>query len=230
MTCDYASTLEAADPYCLRPHEAETLLSGHPWRRFVVLGDSVASGVGDPVDGYTKLSWVDRIAAELRDAAPDFAYLNLGERELLAADVHERQLEGAIAFKGDLALVACGGNDALRRTYQADAVDDELAQIVGGLRATGCDVITVGLFDASHAPLVSDRSREFVSVRMRTLADRTAAVGARFGSLHVNLSGHPVETDSTMYSADGLHGNLRSHAICAAETIRRLGARLGHTT
>jgi hypothetical protein len=63
---------------------------------------------------------------------------------------------------------------------------------------------------------------------MRTLSERTAAVGARFGTIHVNMTGHPVETDTSMYSADGLHGNLRSHSICAAVAIRRLGAELGH--
>ena len=223
---DYALTAEAADPYCLRPGEAAALLAGHPWHRFVVLGDSVASGVGDPVDGYNPLPWCDRIAAELRATTADFAYLNLGEREVLAADVHAGQLAPALAFDGDLALVVCGGNDALRKTYQADLVDDALASIVGDLGDAGYDVITVGMFDASHAPSIPDRLREMVSVRMRTLSEHTAAVGARYGTIHVNMTGHPVEPDTTMYSADGLHGNLRSHSICAAEAIRRLGTHL----
>lgn len=223
---DYAASAEAADPYCLGPGEARRLLAGHPWRRFVVLGDSVASGVGDPVDGYTPMPWADRIAAELRDTAPELAYLNLGAREMLAADVRGRQLAGAVAFGPDLALVAAGGNDALRKTYAPEAVDDELAAIIGGLRDAGADVITIGMFDASHAPSIPDRLREMVSERMRVLSARTAAIAERLGAIHVSVTGHPVEPDTTMYSADGLHGNLRSHAICAAEAIRRLGRHL----
>jgi lysophospholipase L1-like esterase len=225
---DYAATAEAADPYCLDPGEAGKLLAGHPWRRFVVLGDSVASGVGDPVAGYTPLPWCDRIAAELREAAPELVYLNLGAREVLAADIRERQLEAAVAFRPDLALVAAGGNDALRKTYRPEAVDEELALILGGLRAAGADVITIGMFDASHAPSIPDRIREMVSERMCTLSERTAALAERYGCVHVSVTHHPVEPDTTMYSADGLHGNLRSHAICAAEAVRRIGVHLGN--
>lgn len=227
---DYARTAEAADPYCLDDGEAAALLAGHPWRRFVVLGDSVASGAGDPVDGYTPLPWADRIAAELRGTAPDLAYLNLGAREVLAADVREHQLDRALAFHPDLALVAAGGNDALRKTYRPDAVDEELALILGALRDRGADVITIGMFDASYAPSIPDRVRAMVSERMCLLSQRTATLADRFGCVHVSVTHHPVEPDTTMYSADGLHGNLRSHAVCAAEAIRRLGGHLGNAT
>jgi lysophospholipase L1-like esterase len=223
---DFASSAEAQDPYCLSPGEAATLLREHPWRRFAVLGDSVASGVGDMADGYSVYPWADRIAAELKATAPDFAYLNLGEREMLAADVRERQLARALAFRPDLALVACGGNDALRKTYRADAVDTHLRAIIAALREAGADVITIGMFDASHAPSIPDRLRDLISERMRTLSTHTASVSQALGGIHVRVTGHPVEPDVTMYSVDGLHGNMRSHAICAAEAIREQGRRL----
>jgi hypothetical protein len=59
---------ESTDPYCLKAGESRQLLAGHPWRRFAVLGDSVAKGLCEPVDGYSNLQWADRIAAELRAA------------------------------------------------------------------------------------------------------------------------------------------------------------------
>jgi len=46
MATEYAATVEATDPYCLRDGEAAALLAGHPWRRFAVVGDSVAAGIG----------------------------------------------------------------------------------------------------------------------------------------------------------------------------------------
>jgi lysophospholipase L1-like esterase len=223
----YAAMAEAGDPYCLGPGEAARLLAGHPWRRFAVIGDSVASGVGDPVDGYVRMPWCDRIAAELRATAPDFAYLNLGARETLAAGAREEQLPPALAFRPDLTLVAAGGNDALRKTYQPEVVDADLAAVIGALRDAGSDVITVGMFDVSYAPSIPDRIRELVSERMTLLSARTAALADRYGCLHVTVTGHPVQPDATMYSADGLHGNLRSHAVCAAEAVRRLGIHIG---
>jgi lysophospholipase L1-like esterase len=218
--------VEAADPHCLGDGEAASALAGHPWRRFAVLGDSVAVGVGDQVDGYSPLSWCDRIAAELYATAPHLAYRNLGEREVLAADIRSRQLGPALDWRPDLALVAAGGNNSLRRSYRPDEVDAELVAIIGTLRDAGVDVITIGMFDASRAPAIPDRGREMVSTQMRELARRTEAIADRLGAIHASVLGHPLETDPAMWSADGIHGNLRSHAVSAAETIRRLGRHL----
>lgn len=226
---DYASSREAGDPLCLSAGEGARLLAGHPWRRFVVVGDSVASGVGDTVEGYSPLPWCDRIAAELAAVAPDLVYRNLGRRELKAAQVREEQLAEAVAFAPDLALVVCGGNDALPSAYKPEAVDAELIEMISTLRATGADVITIGMFDAAYAPVIRNAVRHIVSARMQRLSSGTAAIGARYGTIHVNMTGHPAQADPANYSEDGLHGNLRCHAICAALTVRRLGEHLGNT-
>lgn len=229
MADGYAVTLEAADPWCLRPGEAGALLAGHPWRRFAVVGDSVAQGIGDPVPGYVELSWCDRIRAELAGVRPELAYLNLGVRELRAHEIRAGQLGPALRFEPDLVLVAAGGNDALRRSYDPDAVDAELAVMISELRRAGAEVITVGMFNVSYAPSFPDPVKHLVRERMDLLSARTAALAARLGAIHVDCSGHPAERDPGSYSADGIHGNLRSHSICAALTIRRLGAHLGNT-
>ncbi|SCG45111.1 SGNH/GDSL hydrolase family protein [Micromonospora halophytica] len=221
------STLsEATDPFCLRAGESAELLRGHPWRRFVVLGDSVAEGMCEPVDGYSDLQWADRIAAELRATRPGLAYLNLGRRGLRAHEVHGTQLDAALAFTPDLALVVCGGNDAFRSSFDADAVDVEVAAMVTALRQAGADVITVGMFDVSHSPAVPAAMRPGLGERMRRLSSHTAALAARLGAVHVHLTDHPAVADPSLYSSDGRHGSARSDAIAAAETVRRLGAHL----
>ncbi|MEU5942188.1 SGNH/GDSL hydrolase family protein [Micromonospora sp. NPDC047548] len=221
------STLtEASDPYCLRDGESAELLAGHPWRRFTVLGDSVAEGMCEPVDGYPDLQWADRIAAELRAARPGLAYLNLGRRGLRAHEVRAAQLDAALAFAPDLALVVCGGNDAFRPAFDADVVDAELAAIVTALQGAGADVITVGMFDVSHSPAVPAPRRPGLSERMRRLSSHTGRLAARLGTVHVHLTDHPAGADPTLYSSDGRHGSARSDAIAAAETVRRLGAHL----
>lgn len=228
MASDYAHTLEAADPYCLRDGEAAALLAGHPWRRFVALGDSIVEGINDPVPGYHRLPFADRVAAELALARPGLTYLNLGRRNLRAAEVRAQQLAPALDFRPDLALVVCGANDAMRPGYEAraDAVDSDLAAMVSALREHGAQVVTVSIFVMpSYPSLPSWLSPAFVR-RMRLLARRTGDVAAELGTIHVDLSAHPAAVDSQLTGSDRLHGNGRSQAIAAAEMIRRLGTHL----
>lgn len=224
--CD-AGLVEAADPYCLRPGEARALLAKHPWRRFAVLGDSIAEGVAEPVPGYSSLPLADRVAAELDRSGPGTAYLNLGRRGLRTHEVRATQLVPALAFAPDLALIVCGANDALRPGYEsrADAVDRELAAMVEALQAHGARVITVSIFVRSAYPSLPDWLKPSPTERMATLARRTNTLALRLGTTHVDLADHPTARDPRTISSDGLHGNDRSQAIAAAQIIRALSRR-----
>ena len=217
---------EAADPHCLGEQEAARLLAGHPWRRFAVVGDSIAEGLGDPSPGYRNEPWCDRIAAALRRQRPGLSYLNLGRSMATAAEVRSAQLDQALAFSPDLALASCGGADLLRFSYDPDAVEAELRAIVSAFTRAGSDVVTVGLFDGSYAPGIPAGLRARQRERLHDLAGRTRSVADEFGCMHVGLTWHPASRDADMYSADPRHGSMRGHAIAAAECIRVLGAQL----
>jgi lysophospholipase L1-like esterase len=217
---------ESTDPYCLAPGESETLLGGHPWRRFVVLGDSVAQGLCEPVEGYSDEQWADRIAAELRAVQPELAYLNLGISGLRSREILATQLDPALAFGPDLALVVGGGNDAFPATYDPDRVDRALTLMITALQDAGAEVMTLGMFDISYSPAIAEWLRPGLRERMRTLSTRTAALADKLGTIHINLTDHPLSTDPGLYSSDGRHGNARSDAIATAETLRALGQRL----
>jgi lysophospholipase L1-like esterase len=220
---------ELADPDCLAEGEAAALLAGHPWRRFVVLGDSVAQGPIFPIEGFLPLRWTDRVAAELRTEAPELRYLNLGVGGRLTREVRDSQLADALAFEPDLALVLCGGNDAFRRSYteqRARQVDEELAGILGPLAERGAQLATICIFDVSYSPAVPAGFRLELRERLARLAEHARATAARFDCVHVDLARHRRATDPTLYSPDGRHGNSRSDAIAAAELVRALGARL----
>jgi lysophospholipase L1-like esterase len=232
MGSDYASTVEAADPYCLRDGEAAGLLAAHRWRRFVVLGDSIAEGVGEPMHGYHPLPLADRVNVELRHANPHLCYHNLGRRNLRTADVRAEQLAAALAFEPDLALVVCGANDAMRPGYErrADAVDADLTAIVTALRRRGADVITMSIFVMpTYAGVPRWLAPDFIR-RMAMLGRHTTAVATALDTIHVDLAAHPAIAEAPLTCSDGLHGNGRSQAIAAAETIRRLGTHIAAVT
>jgi lysophospholipase L1-like esterase len=202
------------------------LLGGAPWRRLAVLGDSIAEGVREPYDGYLDLSWIDRIADPLRAVAPGLTVMNLGVRDLLAAEVRERQVDVALAFRPDLAIVAAGGNDALRRSFAPEQVARELDRIVRPLRQAGADVLMIELMDIVSSGLVPAEYASPLDERMRALAEITRTVADRHGAMLVEMRGHPASADPTVYSSDRLHLNARGHAIVAAEAVRVLRSAL----
>jgi lysophospholipase L1-like esterase len=223
-----APLTEADDPRVLPDEELRVRLAGAPWRRLVAVGDSIAAGIREPVDGYRDLGWVDRIAAALRAETPALEHANLGVRDRRAAVVRAEQLDAALAFRPDLAIVAAGGNDLLGRRWKPAAVEHELDAIVGPLRAAGADVLTLDLVDASGSPYIPDQWRAAFAERLHALADVTRAVSARHGGLHLELRGDPLSADPAIYASDGLHLNARGHAIVATAALRRLAAALPH--
>jgi lysophospholipase L1-like esterase len=223
---------EAVDPYCLKEGESGDRLAGHPWRRFVVVGDSIAEGIGDPWPGYPDQPWCERIALELAAAADtslgagDFAYLNLGVRSTPSEVVRDTQLGPALDFKPDLALVAAGGYDILNPFYNAPAVDAALRAMVEAFTQAGADVITVGLLDGSKAPQMPDVFKVVLRTRIRRLAAAAATMASDYDALHLSMTSHPAAAEADCYSEDPRHGSMRGHAIVVAETIRMLGRHL----
>ncbi|PKT70409.1 GDSL family lipase [Streptomyces populi] len=218
-----AVTGEENDPSCLTEAEARELVAGSPWRRLVVIGDGAANGVGEPVEGFGRKPWADRVATVLRTVCPGLAYINLGRRDVLAADVRARQLAKALALRPTLAVIACGGTDVLGEPFDAYAVEIELSRMIGPLRDTGCTVLTMGVPDISCSePAVAQRKAE-VRYRVRLLAERTEAISLRHGALYVDLARRPVSPGPSPWSSNAPYLNGRGHAIAAAAVIRVLG-------
>ena len=212
------------DRHILPAATLAALVRGARWRRLVVLGDSIAEGVREPLEGYRDVSWIDRIAEPLRAAVPELEVLNLGRRDLLASEVRERQLDAALAFGPDLAIVAAGGNDSLRRSFAPDAVERELEAIVGALRHAGADVLLLELMDIVASGLVPSEHAGRLDERMRGLAELTRSVARRHGALLVEMRGHPASADPSVYATDRLHLTARGHAIVGSEAVRALSA------
>ena len=214
------SSTELSDPYCLSPEQSDDLLRGRGWKRFVALGDSLTEGLMDELPGYQSASWADRVSAAIGRNEPDLAYLNLGYRGLLAAQVHERQLAAALEFKPDLATVVCGGNDLLTPTYDRAAVEGHIDAMVSALTDAGATVFLFALMNITAAVSEFDKLKP----RLMGLNASYRKVAARRGAILVDLWDHPVASDRNLYSADLLHMSARGHAHIATTAIRALAA------
>jgi lysophospholipase L1-like esterase len=206
-------TTEAGDRHCLRPGEAESLLAHAPWRRLLAMGDSIVVHRGDPVAGYRPQPWPDRLRTAFgrrRDATP--AYLNVGVSGARTAEIRAGQLDEALRFRPDLAILAAGANDAVRRSFDPQAVAADLEAMIGALSRAGALVVTLGCFDLAPG--------------LRVLSALTARLTERHGGVHVDFGKHPAPLGSVL-SADRLHINARGHAVVAADVIRALAVRIG---
>jgi lysophospholipase L1-like esterase len=215
-------TTEESDPYCLSLDEAANLLGQAPWKRFGVMGDSLAEGLGQELQGYRPLSWAARVREALLLSTPDLSYLNTGYRGLLAADVHARQLGPMLEFQPDLVAMTAGGNDLFGLRFDADAIEEVLDDLVAKLRDSGADVITYGLMNITAAlPKLAP-----IRPRLVTLNERMLAIARRHDTIHVDMWLHPSCGEVNAYSTDMKHSTMRGHAILGAATIRALAARL----
>jgi lysophospholipase L1-like esterase len=215
---------EAADPHCLSDDAAVAVLSGSPYRRFAVLGDSLAKGLGDDSPGYRSITWATRVASALRGVQPDLAFLNLGRPDLRAAEVLATQLEPALEFRPDLASVICGGMDLLVPELDLDLVKAELDSLAGALRGRGADIVMFTLQDISTA--WPELAGSQLLARVQGFNDVTRSVAARHGGLVVEMWSHPARSDRSIYSVDMRHASMKGQAIVAAATITVIGEHL----
>jgi len=212
----------ATDLFCLDDDEAVELLQDSPWRRFAVIGDSMAAGEGDDVPGYPSGGWAATVARVLGRVRPDLAYLNLGERDRYAAEVREQQLPQALAFRPDLAVVLAGGNDMLRRRFDVDVMADEIDAMVGALREQASAVVTYGPMDITRSDIPLGDGGAVLGERLRMYGEVVGEVARRHGAVHIVMTEHPAAAQRSTYSVDLLHLSARGHAVIAAATVRRL--------
>jgi lysophospholipase L1-like esterase len=210
---------EATDPHALDPERAAALLAGAPWRRLVVLGDSVAAGIREPLPGYRDLSWADRVAEAL---GPGVAVHNLARRGARVGEVLGRQLAPALRLGPDLAIVSAGGNDALEPAWDEDLTARQLGLVVGALRAAGADVLTLGLFDIFRSGLIPDPPAAGMAERFDRLDALTIAVARAQGATHVHTHHHPLAANPGIFASDLMHANARGHAVAASAVVRVL--------
>ena len=207
---------EAGDPMLLSPGAAHAMLAGTPWRRFAVIGDSIAAGTGDPWPGYADVPWADRLAATLTAVHPDLAYINTGKIGATIGQVHDEQLRAVLDFGTDLVHVSCGGNDLFLHDADLLEVERGLDELCAAATADGARLSMFTLADAFTGRLRPFRPRfvEYAAIVRR--------VAARHDAILTELWDHPARLRRNWLSADHIHLTMAGHAVVATEVTRSL--------
>jgi lysophospholipase L1-like esterase len=192
------------------------------WRSFVALGDSFTEGMDDPYeDGRGYRGWADLVAGRLARETPDgdFGYANLAVRGRLFPRVVAEQVPATLAMKPDLITFAAGGNDALRRGFDPDALLSRFDDTIRDLRATGADVVVFRWADVT----VRLPGGRVIGPRVQMMNRAVADTAERHGALVVDMWGDPEFNNSRMWSVDRLHLSALGHRRVAAHVLAALG-------
>ncbi len=174
----------------------------------MAIGDSQTEGVGDhPHPDGTDRGWADRFAEALNTVSPGLLYANLAIRGRRIRQIHDEQLEPALALNPDLASVMAGANDLIRPGLDMDLTLGLMDDMQSRFRAGGATVL-------SNTYPVAPGSGPFghrVSDRFRVYNQGLREIAERHGTLLIDLETFPSTTDPRLWSHDRLHLNPAGH-------------------
>lgn len=215
----------ATDPFCLNQADAVALLTGAPWSRYAVIGDSLSAGTGDPTPGYLHQGWSEQVADVLRSVRPDLDYLNTSEIGATTAQTLENQVARMVEFCPDLLHVPCGANDIVRRKPDFGEIERTLRRMYDLAKGTGALLTTFTLGRAYVVPVFPDWPHRIAAVNeiVRQLA-------CEYGAIVVDMWDHPVNDRDNLLSDDRIHFSTSGQAVMAAEMVKNLASSLRRTT
>ncbi|WP_030413328.1 SGNH/GDSL hydrolase family protein [Streptomyces sp. NRRL S-1448] len=214
---------EATDPFCLDQADAVALLTGAPWGRYAVIGDSLSAGTGDPTPGYQNQGWSDRVAGVLRSVRPELEYLNVSETGATTARTLHNQAARMVEFAPDLLHVPCGANDIVRRRPDFGEIERTLRQMYDLAKGTGALLTTFTLGRAYVVPVFPDWPERIAAVN-----EIVRGLASEYGAVVVDMWDHPVNDRDNLLSTDRIHFSTSGQAVMAAEVVKELAASLGH--
>ena len=193
-----------------------------PIKRFVAIGDSFTEGLDDDLrfDGRHR-GWADRVAQLLPhvQGVDETAYANLAVRGRLTRQVLQEQVPAAIALDADMVSFGAGVNDALRRSFDLDAVATDIEQGVRGLRESGARVLVFSFGDPARRSGVLGR----ISGRLAGLRSATIEIARTYGCFLVDFWGVAHYDDERLWSPDRLHLSAEGHELTARAVLDAWG-------
>ncbi|BFV60021.1 SGNH/GDSL hydrolase family protein [Kitasatospora sp. CMC57] len=192
------------------------------YRSYVAVGDSFTEGMCDELqpDGQF-LGWADRVARALAaEQGPGFRYANLAVRGKLIGQIHDEQLDAAVAMGAELVTLAGGLNDVLRPNCDVDRVEELLGRSAERLLAGGGTVV---MFTSTDPTRRLGGSARLLAPILRMKAFVEGLAKAHPNLVVVDLYSAPCFDDRRLWDEDRLHLSPEGHRRVATAVLEALG-------
>jgi lysophospholipase L1-like esterase len=183
-------------------------------RSLVVLGDSTAAGLGDPLPGG---GWrgVGPLLADALSGTDPVLFANLSFTGARMACVRNEQLPQALARMFGVAVILVGMNDTLRSDFDPKGMRADLDHVVGALTAAGSVVLTVRFHDHSKVFRLPGPLRRALRSRIDELNTLVDGVSRAHGAGCLDLDLLPGAYELSAWSVDRLHPSELGHRMLA---------------
>ncbi|MGI9018200.1 MAG: SGNH/GDSL hydrolase family protein [Euzebya sp.] len=190
------------------------------FRRFVALGDSLTTGVGDYYPDGKLRGFADLLAHSVSVNNPPAVYANLARPSVRAAEVLADQVPAAVALCPDLISVVAGINDIIAVRYPVESIARVIQQIFAELheQCPQATIVTALLPDLGHASLVA----RLLKGRVAALNDATNRAANRHGVIVIDL-GQPHPLSRGELALDRIHPSALGHLRFARAYAEALG-------
>lgn len=191
--------------------------SGGPLLRVVVLGDSLAAGVGAADAPHTVGG---RLARRLADEGYRVQARSVAVPNSLVSDVKIQASRALITSESDpydLALIVVGAMDVCGWS-NLEEVERATYRTVAALANRGVRVVLATTNDLGTAPCVRQPLRSLWGLRARRVAAAQKAAAEQGGASVVDLverTGTSFAGDGGLYSEDGFHPSADGYRIIA---------------
>ncbi len=187
------------------------------WSRYVALGDSLTTGLGDAGSYGRPIGWAWRMAGILsaRTAVP-CVLTNLAADGATVFMVLEEQLPSVARIGPDLVSVTVGMNDIRAPDFSQRSFAVGLERLLDGLAATGATVLTCTLPDITRFISLPPGLVDVARQRIRQASDVIREQAVQHGALCLDTWAMPDAADPALFSADRVHPNPSGHQLMAA--------------
>lgn len=186
---------------------------------FAVIGDSAASGVGDPIAENVNAGWAYYLANSFEDP---LVYLNAARPGAKSKEVLETQLPKVLIHKPSICGVIVGGNDLLRNDFNPGKLHQNLREILTHLKTNKMTVLMLELHDPTRIVPMPKLLANVLLRRVNAVNQVTRAVANEFGALLVNPRTIPNIYNLENWHIDRMHPSKLGHQRLAEEFRKKL--------